>query len=106
AGVAALPVALTGRRWAAVGEAAASALRARGVKVDLVPADANGIALAEALPGPGGPRVLLVRASLGGPDLPAGLRKRGALVDEVTAYETVEGPAESAAALRRALRQP
>src|SRR5438105_4458113 len=100
AGVAALPVALTGPRWAAVGEATASALRARGVKVDLVPADANGIALAEALPGPGGTRVLLVRASLADPDLPAGLRKRGALVDEVTAYETVEGPAESAEELR------
>ena len=106
AGVAALPVALTGPRWAAVGEATASALRARGVKVDLVPADANGSALAEALPDPGGTRVLLVRASLADPDLPAGLRKRGALVDEVTAYETVEGPAESAEELRQALRQP
>src|SRR5437879_9515110 len=63
AGVAALPVALAGPRWAAVGEATASALRARGAKVDLVPADANGIALAEALPDPGGTPASLVRAS-------------------------------------------
>src|SRR5207253_1188334 len=51
-------------------------------------------------------RVLLVRASLADPDLPVGLRQRGALVDEVTAYETVEGPVESADDLREALRQP
>jgi porphobilinogen synthase len=76
------------------------------VKVDLVPAEANGAALAEALPNSSGARVLLVRASLADPDLPAGLRKRGALVDEVVAYETVEGPAESAEDLRQALRQP
>ncbi len=106
AGVAALPGALAGPRWAAVGEATAGALSARGVNVDFVPAEANGAALAEALPDPGGARVLLVRASLADPDLPAGLRRRGAVVDEVTAYETVEGPAESAENLRRALRQP
>jgi len=105
-GVAALPEALAGPRWAAVGEATASALRARGVNVDVVPAEANGVAIAESLPHAAGARVLLVRASLADPDLPAGLRRRGAIVDEITAYETVEGPAESAEDLRRALRQP
>ena len=105
-GVAALPGALAGPRWAAVGEATASALRARGVNVDVVPAEANGAAIAESLPHAAGARVLLVRASLADPDLPAGLRRRGAVVDEITAYETVEGPAESAEDLRRALRQP
>jgi porphobilinogen synthase len=105
-GVAALPEALAGPRWAAVGEATASALRARGVNVDVVPAEANGAAIAESLPHAAGARVLLVRASLADPDLPAGLRRRGAIVDEITAYETVEGPAESAEDLRRALRQP
>jgi porphobilinogen synthase len=105
-GVAALPEALAGPRWAAVGEATASALRARGVNVDVVPAEANGAAIAESLPHVAGARVLLVRASLADPDLPAGLRRRGAIVDEITAYETVEGPAESAEDLHRALRQP
>lgn len=106
AGVASLPAALEGPHWAAVGESTASALRARGVNVDIVPAEANGAALAEALPDPAGARVLLVRASLADPDLPARLRERGALVEEITAYETVEGPAESAEELRQALRQP
>ena len=105
AGVAALPELPAGPRWAAVGESTASALRARGATADVVPAEANGSALAEALPDPRGRRVLFVRASLADPDLPAGLRERGATVDEVTAYETVEGPAESADELRQALRQ-
>src|SRR5439155_9008377 len=104
-GVATLPGALAGPRWAAVGESTASALRAKGVSADIVPAEANGAALAKALPDPAGARVLLVRASLADPDLPAGLRGRGALVEEITAYETVEGPAESAEDLRQALQQ-
>jgi len=106
AGAATLPQAIAGPRWAAVGEATATALRERGVKVDVVPVEANGAALAEAIPDPAGARVLLVRASLANPDLPAVLRGRGAHVDEITAYETVEGPAESAEQLRQALRQP
>jgi uroporphyrinogen-III synthase len=103
AGVAAMPKIAPGPRWAAVGEATAAALRARGVLVDLVPREANGAALAAALPNPSGSRVLIVRASLADPDLPAGLKARGALVQEVTAYETVEGPAESAPDMRKAL---
>ncbi len=106
AGVEALPGIPAGPRWAAVGEATAKALRARGALVDIVPEEANGAALAEALPDPAGARVLVVRASKADPDLPDGLRRRGAIVEEVTAYETVEGPAESAAQLRRALAEP
>ena len=106
AGVEALPGIPAGPRWAAVGEATATALRAKGAVVEIVPEDANGAALAAAMPDPAGARVLLVRASRADPDLPDGLRRRGANVEEVTAYETVEGPAESAAQLRRALAEP
>lgn len=105
AGVRALPEIVTGPRWAAVGESTAAALRARGADVDLVPAEASGAGLAAALPDAEGARVLLVRASLADPDLPAGLRERGAVVQEITAYETVEGPTESAQELRTALDQ-
>ncbi len=103
AGVAALPDVPSGPRWAAVGESTARELRARGGAADLVPPEANGAAIADALPNPAGARVLLVRASAAGPDLPAMLRRRGALVEELTAYETVEGPADSMEALRQAL---
>ena len=106
AGVDSLPDTPRGPRWAAVGRSTATALHARGVEVDILPAVANGAALAEALPDPAGARVLLVRASLADPDLPSGLRQRGAQVEEVTAYETVEGPDESGDQLRRALAEP
>jgi porphobilinogen synthase len=105
AGADSLPDVPEGPRWAAVGEATARSLRARGIRVDLVPDQASGAALAGALPEPRGARVLLVRASMADPDLPDRLRERGALVDEVTAYVTVEGPAESGDELREALRQ-
>src|SRR2546428_12823900 len=62
AGVAALPVAPAGPRWAAAGEATASALRARGGEMGLVPARAHRSAPPPALPGPGGPRGLPVPA--------------------------------------------
>jgi uroporphyrinogen-III synthase len=106
AGVEALPTTPAGPRWAAVGQSTARALRARGVEADVVPAEANGAALAEALPDPAGARVLLVRATLADPDLPSGLRKRGARVEEVIAYETVPGPDGSRDELRRALAEP
>jgi porphobilinogen synthase len=105
AGVDALPNTPPGPRWAAVGETTAKALRAKGTEADLIPKEANGAALAEALPDPRGLRVLLVRASLADPDLPARLRERGALVDDLPAYETVEGPAELEHELRQALSQ-
>jgi uroporphyrinogen III methyltransferase/synthase len=106
AGVSSLPRMSGGPRWAVVGESTAGALRARGIEADFVPEVASGAALGATLPDPGGARVLLVRASLGGGDLPAALRARGALVDELTVYETVEGPAESAAALVSAMHMP
>ena len=105
AGVEALPATPHGPRWAAVGTSTARALRARGVEADLIPAEANGAALGEVLPDPEGASVLLVRASLADPDLPAILRKRGAEVAEVTAYQTIEGPDERRDELRRALSE-
>jgi porphobilinogen synthase len=105
AGVAALPEVHGGHRWAAVGEATARALRERGIEVGVVPSQANGAALAAAIPDVEGKRLALVRASGADPDLPTALRARGALVEEITAYETVEGPPESEPALQQALRE-
>jgi uroporphyrinogen III methyltransferase/synthase len=105
AGVEALPGTPSGPRWAAVGQSTARALRKRGVDADLIPAESNGVALGEALSVPEGARVLLVRASAAAPDLPATLRRRGAEVVEVTAYETIEGPDDSRDELLRALTE-
>jgi uroporphyrinogen III methyltransferase / synthase len=104
AGVAALPILPRAARWAAVGEATAAALAARGIVAEVVPPATNGAAIAAAIPEPAGMRLLLARADAAAEDLPRLLRERGAEVVELTAYRTVEAPAGSADALAQALR--
>jgi uroporphyrinogen-III synthase len=105
-GVNALSELPAGPRFAAVGGKTASALRARGVEPSHVPPHANGAALAESIPDVEGKRVALVRASAAADDLPEMLRRRGASVEEITAYRTLEGPATSGARLQAALSDP
>ena len=100
--VEALPAVPAGPRWAVVGESTAKALRARGAEADVIPPTATGTALAAAIPDPEGASVLVVRGSLADRELPARLRDRGARVEELTVYTTVEGPAESREPLLRA----
>lgn len=81
-----------GARVAAVGPATAAALEEAGLRVDLVPEEYRGEAVAEAMgrfESLSGKRVALVRALHGREELPRGLRKLGALVDDLPAYETV-----------------
>jgi uroporphyrinogen III methyltransferase/synthase len=92
-----------GPQYAAVGEKTAAALRARGIQPAHVPRETNAAALAKSLPNVDGKRVALVRASAAGSDLPEKLRQRGATVEEITAYRTLEGPSTSAQPLRAAL---
>jgi uroporphyrinogen-III synthase len=75
-----------------------------GGRAAFVPAVATAVALAGELPIDPGTHVLLVRGDLADSRLGDRLRARGAVVDEVIAYRTVEAPAASAAALRTALR--
>jgi uroporphyrinogen III methyltransferase/synthase len=93
----------SGPRFAAVGPETARALRARGVDPAHVPVHADGADLGDTLPDVDGKRVALVRASAAASDLPDRLRRRGAIVREVTAYRTVEAPAASAEPLHAAL---
>jgi uroporphyrinogen-III synthase len=102
-GVAALPSLPATSRWAAVGEATAAALEARGVHADVVPPISNAAAIAAAIPEPAGQRMLLARADAAAEDLPRLLRERGAEVVELTVYRTVEAPAGSEVALAQAL---
>lgn len=103
AGAEALTDLSPGPQWAAVGQATARALRARDIEPALVPDEANGLALANSLPEVHGKRVLLVRASAAASDLPDRLRERGAEVDELAAYLTVEGPESATVPLQAAL---
>jgi uroporphyrinogen-III synthase len=98
-----LPV---GVQVAAVGSATAAALEAGGVRVDHVPSRYRTVAIAEGLGDVAGKRVVLARADAATRDLRDALLERGALVEEVVAYCTVEGPAASRDIVRAALAQP
>ena len=82
---------LYGMRLAAVGRGTAEALKKYGLTADLVPAQYDGVHLAEALQKelPSGGSVLLLRASAGGEALPELLRDAGATVSDVPVYDTV-----------------
>lgn len=98
-----LPVEL---RVAAVGPATAAALRVGGLRVDHVPTQYLTVAIADGLGEVAGQRVVLARADAATPDLRDALIRRGAVVEEVVAYRTVEGPGESRDRVRAALAQP
>ncbi|MBA3687542.1 MAG: uroporphyrinogen-III synthase [Chloroflexi bacterium] len=100
---ASLPV---GVRVAAVGPATAAALEMGALRVDHIPPRYRTVAIADGLGDVAGRRVVLARADAATADLRDLLRSRGALVEEVVAYRTVEGPAASRDRVRAALAQP
>ena len=94
-----------GVRVAAVGPSTADALRGAGIRVDHVPDEYLTLAIADGLGEIAGRRVVLAQADAAAPDLRDALVARGALVEEVVAYRTVEGPGESRDRLRAVLQQ-
>jgi uroporphyrinogen-III synthase len=77
-------------RFAAVGPATADALRELGIEPAFVPDRFAAGAVAEGLGSVEGLRVLLPQADIASPELADELRRRGASVDVVVAYRTVE----------------
>ena len=93
-------------RIAAIGPATKKAIEQRGCKVDVVPKEYVAESVVNSLRNRvKGKRVLLVRAKVARDVIPRQLRKAGALVDVVEAYETVV-PQSSRTRLRRALANP
>ena len=93
-------------RLAAIGPATKKAIEQHGLKVHVVPKQYVAESVVESLCGPGqGKRVLLARAKVARDVIPRELRKLGARVDVVEAYETVV-PVKSRARLRTVFRQP
>jgi uroporphyrinogen-III synthase len=105
-GVEAIPEIPKGPRFAAVGQSTAAALRRRSVEPAHIAPESNAISLAETLPDVDGKRVALFRASIAEARMPDLLRQRGAIVDDITGYRTVEAPSQSAEPLRAALADP
>ncbi len=84
-----------GARFAAVGSSTTAAFTARGVPVAFTPARSSGNGLADEIPLRRGDRILLARTDIADGRLPERLRERGAVVEEVVAYRTVEAPGAS-----------
>jgi uroporphyrinogen-III synthase len=95
-----------GPRIAAIGPATKKAIEKRGVKVDVVPKEYIAESVVRSLRRRvKGKRVLLVRAKVARDVIPRELRRAGANVDVVEAYETV-APEASRARLQAALENP
>jgi uroporphyrinogen-III synthase len=93
-------------RIAAIGPATKKSIEQRGVKVDVVPKEYVAESVVRSLRRRvKGQRVLLVRAKVARDVIPRELRKAGARVDVVEAYETVV-PQASRTRLRAALQNP
>src|SRR5262249_26307187 len=89
--------ALKGVKLCVVGPATAEHLTARGLKVDVTPAEYRAEAVVRAMGETGslhGARVLLPRADIGREIVADGLRAEGGDVTEVIAYRTVAVEAE------------
>jgi uroporphyrinogen-III synthase len=100
------PSDLTHLRVAAIGPATSKAIEMRGMTVDVVPQEYVAESVVRRLKSKvKGKRVLLVRAKVARDVIPRELRKAGAHVDVVEAYETVV-PQASRVKLRAALKDP
>lgn len=84
-------------RIAVIGPATARALQAQGATPDLIPDEYVAEGILEGLGAVAGTRILLLRADIARRSLAEGLRARGAAVEEVAAYRTVERPVEAQA---------
>jgi len=88
--------------WAAIGDATAEILEREDVRVDFRPQHTAAVGLAEELPLTLGQEVLVLRGNLAGSELSTRLQARGALVTDIVAYRTIEGPPASRPILRDA----
>jgi hydroxymethylbilane synthase len=86
-------------RWGAIGVTTGAVLADAGIEVTFRPSHRSALAMATELPIEGGDRVLVIRGDLAGSDLAERLRGRGAEVDDVVAYRTLEAPPASQALL-------
>jgi uroporphyrinogen-III synthase len=93
-------------KLAAIGPATKNAIEQQGLKVDVVPQDYIAESVVKSLRRCiGGKRVLLARARIARDVIPRELRKMGAHIDVVEAYQTVI-PESSRRHLRAALEDP
>lgn len=93
-----------GVRLAAVGPATAAKLKELHLKVDVMPEEYVGSKIATAMNNDGSIenlRILLMRAEVANPDLPAALEALGGIVDDVACYKTVPETEDTNGAVAR-----
>jgi hydroxymethylbilane synthase len=88
--------------WAAIASSTKRVLEREGIDVAFQPSRPTSASLAAELPLVPGDRVLVLHGDLAGDRLAASLRARGAVVDDVIAYRTLEAPEDSRPLLRAA----
>lgn len=98
---------LYGLRIAAIGEATAGEIEKKGVRVELLPVEYRAEGLIELFgkENMNGKRVLIPRAREARDVLPVKLREMGAVVDVVTAYETIRPGKQAAARIKGMLEK-
>jgi hydroxymethylbilane synthase len=89
--------------WAAIGPATAGILEQAGIEVAFQPSRSDDMAMGLELPVAEGDRILVLRGDRADGELPLALLRRGAEVDDVVAYRTLEAPASSRGLLRTAM---
>ena len=94
-----------GPQWAAIGVATARALHSAGIRIAIRPARSSGASLADSIPLEAGARILFPRSEIADQATVDRLAARGAVVESVVAYRTVEGPESSVPGLEAALRE-
>lgn len=82
--------ALGGSSICAVGAKTVDALNRIGIHPDFVPSHSRGSAIATEIGNVSGKKILLPRAKIATADLPNGLRRKGAQVDDVPFYDTLK----------------
>ena len=79
-----------GTKICAVGPKTVEALNGIGIQPDFVPTHSRGSAIAAEMENVSGKKILLPRAKIATADLPNGLREKGAVVDDISLYDTLK----------------
>lgn len=79
-----------GTKICAVGPKTVEALNDIGIQPDFVPTHSRGSAIAPEMENISGKKILLPRAKIATADLPNGLREKGAIVDDISLYDTLK----------------
>ena len=86
--------AFSGCKICAIGPKTVEALKCLGISPDFIPSQSRGTVVAAEIDDVERKKILLPRAKIASDDLPKGLKKKGAIVDDLPIYDTVKVQSE------------